>query len=79
MSGGVVPAALTSVIRAPDTDAGPTMVLWRVVCRDCGDVTLRESEHMVPDATSVQAALYRQRHLARHLIALSAEVLEAAR
>jgi hypothetical protein len=67
--------ALTTVVRAPDID----VVRWRVVCRECGDVTLRESEFIVEDASLQQAGLYRQRHLARHLIALSAEALEAAR
>ena len=49
------------------------------VCRECGDVTMQESGGYVDKGTMQQAGLYRQRHLARHLTALSEEITEAAR
>lgn len=52
-----------------------------VTCRECGDVTLIESGFTIPSgkATGEQAGLYRQRHLAKHLVALAAEIEGAAR
>ena len=52
-----------------------------VLCRDCGDVTIEESNFTV-EAGGVaiqQAGLYQQRHLSRHLTALAHEVAEATR
>jgi len=74
VSGGV-PEALTTVVRAPDTD----VLRWRVVCRDCGDVTREASGFTVDDATLQQAGLFRQRHLTAHLTSLATEMLEASR
>jgi hypothetical protein len=60
-------------------EPGVSTGLFKVVCRDCGDVTREESNFTVDEATLTQAGLYRQRHLARHLAALSHEISEAAR
>jgi hypothetical protein len=46
---------------------------YTVTCRDCGVVSDK------PGVTVVMAGLYRQRHLAEHLAALSAEITQAAR
>lgn len=53
--------------------------LYKVTCREHGDVTREESGFSVEEAPLEQAALYRQRHLAKHLAALSHEMTEAAR
>lgn len=47
---------------------------YKVLCSVCGDVTRRESGGHVNDANIGQAALYRQRHLAKHLTALAEEI-----
>lgn len=57
-------------------DARP---IYRVICRDCGDITRSESGGQVNDAPLGQATLYRQRHLAWHLRALAEEIDAASR
>ena len=52
---------------------------YAVICRECGDVTREESGFTVNEAPLITAGLYRQRHLAKHLAALSAEMTEASR
>lgn len=55
---------------------------YSVYCDACGaDVTIDESEFTTRpgEATVVQAGIFRQRHLAKHLTALAAEITEAAR
>jgi hypothetical protein len=49
-----------------------------VSCEICGDVTAQES-HGTTAAPIGQVALYRQRHLAKHLLALATEIAQAAR
>lgn len=71
------PAPLTTLEYVGLSDQARTY--YTVVCRDCGDVTRQESGGTVNDAPLPQATLYQQRHLARHLAALSAEITEAAR
>lgn len=57
----------------------PAHHVYRVMCRDCGDVTRAESGGTVNDAPLDQANLYAQRHLARHLQELASEIAKFSR
>lgn len=54
---------------------------WLTYCRDHGNVTPLESGFTMRSnvVTQEQAELYRRRHLAKHLAALSSEISEASR
>jgi hypothetical protein len=79
MIGNIEP--LTTIKGTGTYKHGPlrNTALYKVVCRECGDVTREESGFSVDEAPLITASLYRQRHLARHLAALSNEMTEAAR
>lgn len=59
-------------------DADPK-AYYVVNCRLCGDVTREESGGTVNFAPLMHATLYRQRHLAKHLERLAAEIKDACR
>lgn len=52
-----------------------------VLCRECGEVTEMETNAVMLAGTAslVTAGLLRNRHLARHLQALTEEIVEASR
>lgn len=56
--------------------ARPAHHVYRVLCRDCGDVTRQESGGTVNDAPLDQAHMYVRRHLARHLQELADETVK---
>lgn len=72
---------LVRLMPAGEVDKGVVsgISVFHVICRDCGNVTRAESGGTVNDAPLAQANLYRQRHLAKHLRLLAAEIAEAAR
>jgi hypothetical protein len=79
VSGSIPPLTEVTGRYVKTDDPGHSTGVYRVICREHGDVTHEESGFSVKEAPLAQAALYRQRHLAKHLAALSSEMTEAAR
>jgi hypothetical protein len=80
MIGSIQPLVGLSGRYVRTDEPGVSAGLYKVMCRDCGDVTREESGFTTGEEVPIQqAGLYQMRHLARHLAALSNEMTAAAR